>query len=130
MHGPGWSPAPAAAPRRLTAGLWNMAARARMAPSPVATLQPSRTCDPAMSLSELTVTNVRCIESAQLQIPPGLSLVWGPNGSGKTSLLEAVFLLGRGRSFRTRNSERLIRRGQDHLRVTGHVVQPSGHTQA
>jgi DNA replication and repair protein RecF len=83
-----------------------------------------------MSLSELTVTNVRSIESAQLQVPRGLTLVWGPNGSGKTSLLEAAFLLGRGRSFRTRNSERLIRRGQDYLRVTGHVLQSSGLTQA
>ena len=82
-----------------------------------------------MSLCELTVTNVRCIEQAELDVPPGLSLVWGANGSGKTSLLEAIFLLGRGRSFRTRNSERLIQRGQDHLRVIGRVVGPSGHAQ-
>jgi DNA replication and repair protein RecF len=79
-----------------------------------------------MSLLELTATNVRCIESAQLQIPQGLTLIWGANGSGKTSLLEAIFLLGRGRSFRTRNSERLIRRGQDHLRVIGMVGREGG----
>jgi DNA replication and repair protein RecF len=83
-----------------------------------------------MSLAELTVTHLRCIEHARLEIPPGLTLVCGDNGSGKTSLLEAVFLLGRGRSFRTRNSERLIERGQDHLRVIGRVVSSSGHTQA
>jgi len=70
-----------------------------------------------MILTELTVSDLRCIEHAELEIPPGLALVCGDNGSGKTSLLEAMFLLGRGRSFRTRNSERLIRRGQDHLRV-------------
>ncbi len=74
-----------------------------------------------MSLSELTVTNLRCIEHAQLEVPGGLTLIWGGNGSGKTSLLEAMFLLGRGRSFRTRNTERLIRRGQDHLRVVGRI---------
>lgn len=74
-----------------------------------------------MSLIELNVTNVRCIESAQLNVPPGLTLVWGGNGSGKTSLLESIFLLGRGRSFRTRNTHRLIRRGQNHLRVIGRV---------
>jgi DNA replication and repair protein RecF len=82
-----------------------------------------------MRLAELTVTHLRCIEHAQLEIPPGLALICGGNGSGKTSLLEAVFLLGRGRSFRTRNSERLIQRGQDHLRVIGRVVGASGHTQ-
>lgn len=77
-----------------------------------------------MSLIELTVTHVRAIEKAELQIPAGLTLLWGENGSGKTSLLEAMFLLGRGRSFRTRNSERLITRGQDHLRVIGRIQSP------
>ncbi|HYB63625.1 MAG TPA: DNA replication and repair protein RecF, partial [Steroidobacteraceae bacterium] len=74
-----------------------------------------------MSLSELTVTNLRCIEHAQLELPAGPTLIWGGNGSGKTSLLEAMFLLGRGRSFRTRNTDRLITRGKDHLRVVGRV---------
>ena len=79
-----------------------------------------------MSLRELAVSNLRCIEHAELEITPGVTLVWGGNGSGKTSLLEAMFLLGRGRSFRTRNNERLIRRGQNHLRVTGHLLGPTG----
>lgn len=74
-----------------------------------------------MSLASLSVVNLRCIEQAQLEMPAGLTLIWGANGSGKTSLLEAIFLLGRGRSFRTRNTERLIRRGQDHLRVVGRI---------
>ena len=74
-----------------------------------------------MSLSEITISNLRCIEHADLRLPPGLTLVYGGNGSGKTSLLEGIFVLGRGRSFRTRNSERLIRRGQAHMRITGDV---------
>jgi DNA replication and repair protein RecF len=72
-----------------------------------------------MSLAELTLSNLRCIEHARLELPAGLTLISGGNGSGKTSLLEAMFLLGRGRSFRTRNTERLIMRGKDHLRVVG-----------
>ena len=83
-----------------------------------------------MSLSEITITNLRCIEHAHLRLPPGLTLVYGGNGSGKTSLLEAIFVLGRGRSFRTRNSERLIRRGQAHMRVTGEVRRVLGALQA
>lgn len=79
-----------------------------------------------MSLAELTISNLRCIEHAQLELPAGLTLIWGGNGSGKTSLLEAIFLLGRGRSFRTRNTERLIARGKDHLRVVGRVRMQSG----
>jgi DNA replication and repair protein RecF len=73
----------------------------------------------AMSLSELRVENLRCIESAALEFSPELNLIAGENGAGKTSILEAIFLLGRGRSFRTRNSERLIRHGQAKLTVFG-----------
>ncbi len=72
-----------------------------------------------LSLIELTVDDLRCIEHAELQLHPGHNLIWGSNGSGKTSLLESIFLLGRGRSFRTRNSERLIRHGRDRLVVFG-----------
>src|ERR1700730_13966461 len=72
-----------------------------------------------MSLIELTVEDLRCLQRAELALDPRRNLIWGSNGSGKTSLLEAVFLLGRGRSFRTRNSERLIRYGQPKLTVFG-----------
>jgi len=74
-----------------------------------------------VSLGTLAISDLRCIEQAELELPSGLTLLWGENGSGKTSILEAIFLLGRGRSFRTRNNERLIRRGSNHLRVIGQV---------
>ena len=55
---------------------------------------------------------------------PEHNLLCCENGSGKTSLLEAIFLLVRGRSFRTRYSERLIRYGEERLVVLGRT---SGH---
>ena len=72
-----------------------------------------------MSLGELRIENLRCIESAALEFSPELNLIAGENGAGKTSVLEAIFLLGRGRSFRTRTTERLIRLGQGALTVFG-----------
>ena len=72
-----------------------------------------------MSLAELRIENLRCIESAALAFSPELNLIAGENGAGKTSILEAIFLLGRGRSFRTRSSERLIRYQQPKLTVFG-----------
>src|SRR5262249_22732386 len=78
-----------------------------------------------MSLSEIHISNLRCIEHAEIRLPPGLTLIYGGNGSGKTSLLEGAFVLGRGRSFRTRNSERLISRGQIHMRVNGVISRAS-----
>jgi DNA replication and repair protein RecF len=72
-----------------------------------------------MSLAELRIENLRCINSAAMEFSPELNLIAGENGAGKTSLLEAIFLLGRGRSFRTRISERLIRHGHAALTVYG-----------
>lgn len=77
-----------------------------------------------MSLAELAVEDVRCLRRAELTLHPGQNLIWGANASGKTSLLESIFMLGRGRSFRTRNSERLIRHGEARLRVVGRTGGP------
>ena len=52
---------------------------------------------------------------------PGAHLVWGPNAAGKTSLLEAIALLGWGRSHRTTADGELVRWGSDLARVEGHV---------
>ena len=72
-----------------------------------------------MALAELTIENLRCIEKAELSFGPGTHLVFGANGAGKTTVLEAAYLLGRGRSFRTRLNERLIRHGAPLARVVG-----------
>jgi DNA replication and repair protein RecF len=79
-------------------------------------------------LRALGIEDFRCVHRADLDFDSGLNLISGPNGSGKTSILEAVFLLGRGRSFRTRNSERLIRHSQSLLRVVGRVDRAVPHT--
>lgn len=74
-----------------------------------------------MSLAELRLADLRCLEAAELTLHPRLNLVTGENGSGKTSVLEAIYLLGRGRSFRTRHTEQLIRHGQPRLQLFGRV---------
>jgi DNA replication and repair protein RecF len=72
-----------------------------------------------MALAELSLHDLRCIQAAELKLQPGSNLLFGANGAGKTSVLEAAFLLGRGRSFRTRLNEKLIRHGQSQMRVVG-----------
>jgi DNA replication and repair protein RecF len=61
------------------------------------------------------------LQSAALDLDSRFTLVSGANASGKTSLLEAVYVLGRGRSFRTRRLEHLIRHGRERFVVFGEV---------
>ncbi len=58
------------------------------------------------------VSNFRCLESAELNLGPGFNLIYGGNASGKTSLLEALAYLGRGKSFRGASTTNLIRHGE------------------
>ncbi len=74
-----------------------------------------------MALGRLQVTDLRCLQTAELQLDPRFTLISGPNASGKTSLLESIYVLGRGRSFRTRRLEHLIRRGASTFVVFGEV---------
>lgn len=74
-----------------------------------------------MILDGLGIEDFRCIERASLELHPRFNLVSGPNASGKTSLLEAVFMLGRGRSFRTAHTETLIRRECAQFQLLGRV---------
>jgi DNA replication and repair protein RecF len=77
-----------------------------------------------MTLRRLQVTDFRCLQAAALDLDSRFTLISGPNASGKTSLLEAVYVLGRGRSFRTRRLEPLIRSGAERMRVVGEVELP------
>jgi DNA replication and repair protein RecF len=60
-----------------------------------------------------------------MEFDPRFTLISGPNASGKTSLLEALYVLGRGRSFRTRRLEHLIRRGRERFTVFGEIDLPA-----
>ncbi len=57
------------------------------------------------------VSDFRCIESADVTLSPDFNLVCGANASGKTSFLEALAYLGRGKSFRGASTSNLIRHG-------------------
>ncbi len=79
-----------------------------------------------MWVRSLSVTNLRNIAAAELELQPGLNLLVGRNAQGKTSLLEAVALLARGRSFRTERLGEVVRRGSEDLRAAGLAVDGRG----
>ena len=76
-----------------------------------------------MFIQELEIQNLRILESVSLSPGAGLNVLYGPNGGGKTSALEAVHLLGVGRSFRSRHHLEIVRRGTDGFRIRGGICR-------
>lgn len=66
-----------------------------------------------MILSELKIHNLRNILSLRLNIDRKFNFIYGANGSGKTSILEAFYLLSCGHSFRSREISPIINHQHD-----------------
>ncbi|MEL7536947.1 MAG: DNA replication/repair protein RecF [Pseudomonadota bacterium] len=74
-------------------------------------------------LRSLRIENFRCIRSASLAFDPHCTVVEGANGAGKTSLLEAIFTLSRGRSFRSRRRDHAISHGESGFLLFGEITR-------
>lgn len=70
-----------------------------------------------MRVLRLTVSQLRRLQHVELNPAPGLNLITGENGAGKTSLLEALHLMAYGRSFRGRVRDGLVRTGAEAVEV-------------
>ncbi len=71
-------------------------------------------------------THFRCLENAELVLGPRFNLISGANASGKTSLLEALAYLGRGKSFRGASTSNLTQHGKEDFVLFGEVDRAEG----
>lgn len=76
-----------------------------------------------MIINELHIHHLRNIASARLFFNSRFNFIYGPNGSGKTSLLESIYLLGSGHSFRSRDISSILSHGQPCLTVFGRTTE-------
>lgn len=79
-----------------------------------------------MRVIRLRLADVRRFAEAELRPGPGLNLITGDNGAGKTSVLEALHLLAYGRSFRGRVRDGLIRTGAEAVEVFAEWHEDAG----
>jgi DNA replication and repair protein RecF len=70
-----------------------------------------------MRIERIALRDFRSYEGSELALGPGLTIVYGANGSGKTNLLEALYFGCTARSFRTTNERNLVRFGASAARV-------------
>jgi len=70
-----------------------------------------------MRLEQLRIHGLRCLTDVGVALDPAINVFVGANGAGKTSVLEAVFLLSHARSFRSGANEALLQRGAPQLSI-------------
>lgn len=66
-----------------------------------------------MNIKEIAIKNFRCFGSQRVTFTKPFVIIQGPNGTGKTSLLEALYYSCYLRSFRTRSTRELIHHGDE-----------------
>ncbi len=76
-----------------------------------------------MWLKNLFLLNFRNFKRLNLEFCPYLNVFYGENGQGKTNLLEAIYCLGHGVSFRASSDRHLIRWGQTSLYLKGEGIE-------
>jgi len=82
-----------------------------------------------MWVKRLKIERLRSLLQVDVSPSASLNLIVGPNGSGKTSFLEAIYFLGVGRSFRSRSLKDVVARGHRVLRLFGEIVTDDGATE-
>ncbi|AKD38685.1 recombination protein F [Pasteurella multocida subsp. multocida OH4807] len=80
-----------------------------------------------MAISRVFIEHFRNLTAVDLELDHGFNFLVGNNGSGKTSLLEAIFYLGHGRSFKSAVSNRIISYEQPHFILHAKIQEQQHH---
>jgi DNA replication and repair protein RecF len=80
-----------------------------------------------MPLSNLNILNFRNLDSVCFNFDENCNIFYGKNGSGKTSILEAIHYLALGRSFRSHLLRRIIKYDQDGFSLFGKIQQDNNY---
>ncbi len=78
-----------------------------------------------MYLNQLSYSNFRCLEDGRLDFDKNFNLIYGKNGQGKTSLIEAVYFLATGKSFRTKKLKELFKYNKNRIILFGKNMDKS-----
>ncbi len=77
-------------------------------------------------ISRISIGNVRSLDGFEYEFKPGINVISGPNGCGKTTILESVHLLAQGFSFRAKDLKDMIAWKSSDLILRGNFVEGDG----
>ena len=76
-----------------------------------------------MQIKDIELTNFRNYKNLKLEFDKNLNIFLGHNAQGKTNLLESIFVLGMGKSFRTNSDKEMICFNEDFAKVKANVIE-------
>ena len=76
-----------------------------------------------MQIKNIELTNFRNYKNLKLEFDKNLNIFLGHNAQGKTNLLESIFVLGMGKSFRTNSDKEMIFFNEEFAKVKANVVE-------
>lgn len=71
-----------------------------------------------MYIEKLSLKNYRNFDNESVTFSPNLNIIIGENAQGKTNLIESLYVLGFGKSFRTINDTELIQMSKDYTHIS------------
>ena len=75
-----------------------------------------------MLIEKIELSNVRIFEKYSCDFKPGINLIYGENGRGKTTILEAIHYLSLGKSFKPGLKKNTIRKGEKGFQIRGKII--------
>ena len=76
------------------------------------------------AIHRLHMINCRHFDNLLIEACTGINLITGPNASGKTTILEAIYVLAHGKSFRASSLDDVIHKKHDAMTLFAHLFQP------
>ena len=72
-----------------------------------------------MQISSLKLLNFRNYETIDLNFFSKANIIYGKNGMGKTNIIEAIYMLGLTKTFRSQNDDVVIKKGKNIAKIEG-----------
>lgn len=79
-------------------------------------------------LQKILLSNFRSFEQKLIEFSPEITIIVGPNAAGKTNIMESIYLLSTGKSFKANVESEMIKQGEEIGRVKGRIVNEEEET--